>query len=460
MDGSQRRLTASLQGRLSLWLGLLIFISAIAAAVFSFQAAFSEAIELQDEQLRQLAGLIDRQNKPSLDYVPEGDPNDEDFESRIVVLQLPMHVNGKVEHGQLTGLSARIPDGIQTVRPGKLSWRIYVKTLGNGVRVAIAQRTAVRNEVARAGALRALLPLLLLIPMLLMLVRVLVRRMFRPLEALASELDARAEDNTQAIADAQVPTEIRPFVVAINRLLARVALAMAQQRRFVADAAHELRSPLTALSLQAERLAGAEMSQEAHTRLASLRSGILRSQNLVTQMLMLARMQQATAEPAQPVSLQKILRGVLEDLYPLAEARQIDLGVDGDGDALVPAAEVDLTILVKNLVDNAIRHTPEQGKIDLAVRQAGRYAVLSISDNGPGIAEDERARVFEAFYRVTPAQDSGAGLGLSIVNAIATRLQARIELAYTDPTAQQGLTVRVSLPMAHNAGQIDHDPSA
>ncbi|MEP6971428.1 MAG: ATP-binding protein [Betaproteobacteria bacterium] len=457
MDGQQGRLGPSLQGRLSLWLGLLIFASAIAAAVFSFQAAFSEAIELQDEQLRQLAGLIDRQHKPSIDFGSEGDPNDDDFESRIVVLQLPLRSHGTVNRGQLTGLSAQIPDGIQTVRPGKLAWRIYVKTLGSGVRVAIAQRAAVRNEVARAGALRSLLPLLLLIPLLLLLVRVLVRRMFRPLKVLASELDRRAEDDTQAISVAQVPAEIQPFVIAINHQLARVALTMAQQRRFVADAAHELRSPLTALSLQAERLDGAEMSQEARARLASLRSGIRRSQNLVMQMLMLARVQQTDGTPVRPISLQKVLRGVLEDLYPLAEARHIDLGVEGDADAQVQASEVDLTILVKNLVDNAIRHTPAHGRIDLSVRQAGQTTVLCVSDTGPGIAEGERARVFDAFYRVTPDQDSGAGLGLSIVKAIVGRLHAHVELAYTDPPAHSGLIVRVMFPMAHNADQVPHD---
>jgi two-component system OmpR family sensor kinase len=457
MDGQQKQLAGSMQARLSLWLSLLIFVSAISTAIFSFQAAFSEAIELQDEQLRQLAGLIDRQNKPSIDYFSEGDPNDDDFESRIVVLQLPMRHNGKVENGQLTGLTAQIPDGIQTVRPGKLAWRIYVKTLGSGVRVAIAQRTAVRNEVARAGALRALLPLLLLIPMLLVLVRVLVRRMFRPLTALARELDQRPEDDTQAIADAQVPTEIRPFVKAINRLLARVAAAMSQQRRFVADAAHELRSPLTALSLQAERLDNADMSPEARERLASLRSGIRRSQSLVTQMLMLARVQQGGDAPMQSVSMQKVLRGVLEDLFPLAEARQIDLGVDGSDDAQVKATEVDLTILVKNLLDNAIRHTPAHGKIDLSVRQVGNHALLRLSDTGPGIADSERARVFEAFYRVTPDQDSGAGLGLSIVSAIATRIHARIELAYTDEATRSGLTVQVTIPMTRVALQRQPD---
>ncbi len=448
MDGQQRQLAASMQARLSLWLSLLIFVSAIATAVFSFQAAFSEAIELQDEQLRQLAGLIDRQNKPSIDHVPEGDPNDDDFESRIVVLQLPARAGARVESGQLSGLPGGIADGIQTVRPVKLAWRIYVKTLGTGARVAIAQRTAVRNEVARAGALRALFPLLLLIPMLLLLVRMLVRRMFSPLTALARELDNRPEDDTQAIADAQVPTEIRPFVKAINRLLARVAMAMAQQRRFVADAAHELRSPLTALSLQAERLANADMSPQARERLASLRSGIRRSQSLVTQMLMLARVQQGGDTPAQPVSMQKVLRGAIEDLFPLAEARQIDLGVDGSGDAWVQATEVDLTILVKNLLDNAIRHTPAHGKIDLSVCQSGDQAVLRVSDTGPGIAVDQRGRVFEAFYRLAPDQDSGAGLGLSIVSAIASRIHARIDLAYTDELARSGLTVQVSLPIS------------
>ena len=225
-----------------------------------------------------------------------------------------------------------------------------------------------------------------------LLVGYLIRKMLQPLKIMAAELEFRSEPVWQEIAAGGVPSEIRPFVVAIKRLLARVAQSVAAQRRFLADAAHELRSPLTALSLQAELLEAAEMPEEARMRLAALRRGIGRTRNLLDQLLALARAQSQTGEP-RPVRLICVIRQVLEDLMPLAEAKHTDIGVVRQDDIVVQASEMDLTILVRNLVDNAIRYTPVGGKIDLAVEAGADSAVFRVDDTGPGIPPHQRERV-------------------------------------------------------------------
>jgi two-component system OmpR family sensor kinase len=178
---------------------------------------------------------------------------------------------------------------------------VLVKTLPSGGRVAFAQQTEVRDEIARDSALRTLMPFLILLPILLLLVADLVRKIFKPVAALSREIDQRSEQDLYPLVAAPLPLEIRPFVVAINRLLGRVSQSMEAQRRFIADAAHELRSPLTALSLQAERLAGAEMSDQARERLGTLRQGIERGRSLLDQLLALARAQSSNEDTATSV---------------------------------------------------------------------------------------------------------------------------------------------------------------
>ena len=290
------------------------------------------------------------------------------------------------------------------------------------------------------------MPFLILFPLLLLLVGALIRQVFRPLKSMASGLDQRSEQDFHEIADSEVPSEIRPFVVAINRLLRRVAQSVALQRRFVADAAHELRSPLTALSLQAERLEAADMSSEARARLATLRKGIQRNRSLLDQLLTLAREQEIPRESSETVSVQHVFRQVLEELMPLAEAKKIDLGVVGELDAQVLATEVDMKTLVKNLVENAIRYTPHNGQIDLSVQTSNGRVNVQITDTGPGIPEEERNRVFDTFYRVLGNDEAGSGLGLAIVKTIATRIAANVSLGYSNEQEKTGLCVRVSLP--------------
>lgn len=450
MDGFKRRLNESIQLKLSFSLSLSILVVAVVAGIFSFVSAFDEAHELQDDTLRQIAALFDRQHLPLAHLGDDGRAKDSDEESRVIVQYLADggKLIGKGDAGMPLPLPTTLSDGLHTLDVGSEPFRVLVKTTASGERIAVAQETGVRDEIARDSALRTLMPLLILVPILLLIVADLVRKMFRPIAALSMEIDQRAEQELHAVEEDHLPVEVRPFVVAINRLLTRVAQSMDAQRRFVADAAHELRSPLTAISLQAERLAEAEMSDLARERLTTLQRGIERGRNLLDQLLTLAKVQATPDLPKSPVSVQGIYRRVLEDLIPLAEAKRIDIGVEGEQDAQVLVSELDMIAVVKNLVDNAIRYTLEGGRVDLSVTTLEGRAVLRIQDNGPGIPLAERERVFDPFYRTLGSDQVGSGLGLSIVKTISGRIGAEIQLGFADEMNGSGLCVCILIPLA------------
>ncbi len=452
MDGFKKQLNASIQRKLSFSVSLTIVVVALLAGLFSFIAAFNEAQELQDDTLEQVAMLFDRQALVPLDSGSEPESPDD---SRVIVQHL---ADDATAANAPLPLPATLPDGLHTLKVNGQTLRVLVKTTARTERIALAQDTDARDEIAQNSAWHALLPLLVLVPVLLLVVADLMRKMFRPIAALSAEIDQRAEQALHPVQQTHLPSEVRPFVVAINRLLARVDQSMDTQRRFIADAAHELRSPLTAMSLQAERLADAPMSALASERLATLRRGMARSQNLLNQLLALAQAQgtSGAAKSSAPAcaSVQRVYRSVLEDLMPLAEARHIDIGMeDSQGaqdteDVQVQASAFELTTLVKNLVDNAIRYTPEGGRVDLGFRRVQDRAVLRIQDTGPGIAVAERERVFDPFYRTLGSEQTGSGLGLCIVQAIAQRLGAQVRLTFSDEAAQSGLCVEVFMALA------------
>ncbi|MBR7780286.1 ATP-binding protein [Undibacterium rugosum] len=450
MDGIKRRLNESVQLKLSFTLSLAILVVALVAGVFSFLSALDEAHELQDDVLRQVAHLMDRQRLSPAAPTTDARLNEADEESRVIVQRLgevsPSTVG--VDAGGVLPLSATLADGLQTLEVGGETFRVLVKTTASAERIAVAQESGFRNEIARDGALRTVMPFLILVPVLLLIVADLVRKMFQPIAALSEEIDQRAEQELHPVEDRHLPVEVRPFAVAINRLLARVGQSMESQRRFVADAAHELRSPMTALSLQAERLTDTEMSDVAGERLTILRQGIERGRSLLDQLLTLAKVQSTTVEPRVSLSVQCIYRRVLEDLMPLAEVKHIDIGVTDMQDAEVWANEMDMTTLVKNLVDNAIRYTPQGGRVDLSIGLSDGKVVLRVQDSGPGIPLAERGRVFDPFYRTLGSEQIGAGLGLSIVKAIANRIGAEIRLDFVNETQQTGLIVTVFAPMS------------
>jgi len=434
----------SLQYRLSASISLAVVAIAAIAAGFTFIATLKEAHLAQDKQLRQTAHLISRVQARPITLAVRQRISGIRLEERIVVRFL--REPGAEGPGGQEGpplFPDRLPDGLQTVSIGAESWRTFVMTDADGVRIALAQQTAVRDAVAVRSALRSLIPFALLAPVLVLLVRLLIQQLFGPLRQLALETGRRGSGDVGQLDPSGLPDEIQPFVAEINRLLMRVDRAMQAQRRFVADAAHELRSPLTAMSLQAERLTAADMPGEARQRLLALTDGLKRNRLMLDQLLALARSQQGgDGTAASDVSLQQTIRRVIEELYPLAEERGIDLGVVGADDATVEVQALDLRMLVKNLVDNAIRYSPGGGRVDVLVLPREGAVDLIVDDTGPGIPEDERDRVFDAFYRVLGnGQEGGSGLGLAIVKAVADKVGATVSLAH--PPARAGLRVVV-----------------
>lgn len=439
MDGDEKRLITSLQLKLSFGLSIAIIVVALVAGTFSFYASVEESNELQDSTLAQIAELA-RSERIS---VPQWRGASNGGEASILVQLLPA-IN---EPGALHFLAnATVKPGFQTLLANGVSYRVLVRPLTPQLQVAVAQRTSERDEIALESAWRTLLPLLMLIPVLLWVVAGLIKKSMQPIARHARELELRGERDLTPLSAEGLPGEILPFITAINRLFSRVSAGVESQRRFVADAAHELRSPLTALSLQAEQLASVEMSTSARQRLLRLQQGIMRARHLLEQLLSLARVQLNGASSLTPVSIQQVFRRVIEDMLPLAEARSIDLGVCRPQDIRLMLHETDLFTLVKNLVENAIRYTPVGGVVDIQLRVVGRYAILAVEDNGPGIAADQRQRVLDAFYRIEGAGSCGAGLGLSIVNAILVRMGGRLVLADATHYAS-GLKAMVILPL-------------
>lgn len=437
----------SVQFRLSLALSVTILIVALLASVFAFVAGYQEALEMQDNTLKQVAALVERQQMTP--HYPTHTPAiaGDNEETRVVVQYLADSAIAPAANDSSLPLPlpSSLPDGFSTVSVGGEEFRVLVRTTMAGQRVAIAQETESRDRDARESARRGVIPFVILIPVLLLVVADLIRKLFRPIATLSAEIDQRDEQDMAPIDVRHLPTEVRSFALAINRLLARVGKSMESQRRFVADAAHELRSPLTALSLQAERLSATEMSELARERLGKLRQGIDRGRKLVDQLLAMASAQSSTTTAHAPISVHKVYRAVLEDLLPVAEKKQIDLGVDG-ADCEIVMNEFDLQTLIKNLADNAVRYTPVGGRVDLRVLPEGEAVVLQVRDTGPGIPDAERERVFDAFYRVPGSDEIGSGLGLSIVRTIASRAGATLELDYADSASKTGLCVSLRMP--------------
>lgn len=433
--------------QLSFWLTVAILVVALAAGTFSFLAAFNEANELQDDVLQQVAALFDRQFSPTPQLESHGVLADSDEESRVTIQFLP--APGSTTSVITTStvqpliLDPNLHDGLQTIMAHDEDYRVLIKTLASGQRLVVAQETGVRDEIARNSALRTLMPFIILVPILLLLLADVVRRIFRPISVLSKEIDSRSEQSLHSFSSDELPKEIRPFVHAINRLLARVSQSMETQRRFVADAAHELRSPLTALSLQAERLGNAEMSVTARHRLEMLQKGLSRNRNLLDQLLAFNRIQSGPMESKTEVSILGVFRQVLEDAIPLAEAKSIDIGMTANSDASILCSEVELITLIRNLVDNAVRYTPRGGRVDLSLDTIEDKIRMQVIDTGPGISLNERQRVMDPFYRVVGSGEIGSGLGLSIVQAIVIRMGWQLSFEFADEVAASGLKVTV-----------------
>jgi two-component system OmpR family sensor kinase len=414
----------SLQRHLSFMLGSAIVFAGLAAAIVSFGLAYSEAKEFQDDMLRQIASLNVRGAAAAIlagsQREATGDLASADAESRIMIIRLP-------KDPRPDWLSGNLPPGLHTLSAGPGQLRVFIGDSPSGERTVVAQPTDVRDEIAINSALRTLIPLLLLLPVLAWLIVRIVRSELVPITRLSRNLDAQPADRPQPIADDDLPEEITPFVHAINRLLERVNHLVGQQRRFVADAAHELRSPLTALSIQAQNLKHARSLDAVRERVVSLQEGIDRARQLTEQLLSLARTQAGTTGEA-VVDVSTLSRELIAEYLPRAEARGIDLGLEEMAALSVRASPEALRLILKNALENSLKYTPEGGEVTVRLLLDGDSAVIEVVDNGPGIPLAERERVFDSFYRMPGTTDEGSGLGLAIAREAAVRLGGTVSL--------------------------------
>ena len=329
--------------------------------------------------------------------------------------------------------------GYSTTETKEGAWRLYAIQY-HGQTIAVAQPMRVRDRQAAAVAWRTLEPFLILLPLFGVLIWRLVGWGLRPLGRLAESVKARTPDLLDPLPNADVPEEVWPLADSLNDLLGRLKTALDAQRAFVADAAHELRTPLAALQLQAQLVERAPSDEERHAALGDLKDGLQRATHGVQQLLTLARQEPGAVEARQvPVRLAPLIRESVIGHCALAAERRIDLGVSYAEEEAVTAGDAGaLKILLDNLIANALRHAPEGGRIDVACGVRDGMAYLEVADDGPGIPTEERERVFDRFYR--RGGGSGAGLGLAIVKMIAQRHGATVRLLDSDAG---GLRVRV-----------------
>ena len=326
-------------------------------------------------------------------------------------------------------------------------WRVY-RIHKADFHVQVAQPDDTRSGFVTETALKITLPLVLLIPVLALLAALAVRRGLLPLNTLSGAIKQRHAAALAPLSAAQTPTELQPLVQALNDLLQQLRRTLEQQRHFIADAAHELRTPLAALQLQLDLLKRAQTEAERTQAITDLDAGIGRATHLVSQLLVTVRSEQpeptavAGGEPV--TNLQCLAADVVEQLLPLARARHIDLGVTRLEPARVRAMDADLRAILSNLVDNAIRYTDSGGRVDVAV-YSDNGAVAEITDTGAGIPAAERKRVFDRFYRIPGTRAEGSGLGLAIVKANCERCGARLAIA-DNPAHPHGTRFTVHFP--------------
>lgn len=337
-------------------------------------------------------------------------------------------------------------EALSHVRVAHEEWIVYTDVSPNGVAQA-AQRASARSETAEESASKIILPMTGLVFFVAALMVYALRRGLRPLDLASRNVAQRSATSLTPIATEDIPREITPLVSSINELMSQLSLAFANQRRFLADAAHELRTPVTALRLQLQWLQSATDAASRTEAMAELDAGISRSQRLIEQLLQVARHEpEAEQVKTEAVDLSALVRSVVGTMSIKADQFGIDLGAGGDSHVMVDGDASQLTVLLNNLVENALRYTPEGGVIDVEATHSPGRATLRVVDDGPGIPEAEHQRVFERFYRTDDAaklarDPGGSGLGLAIVKAIAERHRALISLHLRD--SGRGLEVRV-----------------
>ena len=413
----------SLRKRLTFWFSFLLTIVGVGGGIVAYVLARQDPDNFLDDQLRQIAIYAGDfatgfQEPPN----PSIDPSD------IVVVQIWDKENRPVRaNPEGFELPQQPATGFSDLTLRGERWRTYTLT-GRDRTVQVSQRAAVRDELALNAAWSAMIPSLLFIPIGWLVVRWLVDRMLRPIERIADDLNRRGPMQFTAPPLAEIPLEVVPLVAAMSEALARLREAIALQRRFISDAAHQFRTPLTALRLQIGSLK-ANDAPNCHEVIADMEVGVRRMSALTDKLLVLARSELpqeiGIAQTAVPVS--PVIAEVIAAIFPLAHEKGIDFALQGETNLHIRGDRNALVTLLSNIADNAVRYSAVGGRVEFTVLSIGDDVVVELADTGPGLPEEMLTEVFKRFIRHNETEE-GSGLGLSISRALADGLGGTITL--------------------------------
>ena len=436
----------SLRARLLWWLVALHLVAIATTAWLSYVAYGRLVNNFMDDQMRLVA-----ESHATHHRLPALQPaSDEDvFRRGTFVVQI-FDADGRTllaSSWPALDMPLQTEPGFGDVRlgtKGSDAWRVYTAEENPAAGVQIVQNDSFRRNGIVRRALLESLPILVLLPITLLILLLIVSAASRSLRAVAHDVAAQEEGNPAELPVARVPEEIAPLVTAFNSLLFRLRNTLSAQRRFMQDAAHELRTPMTAIGLQIENLRAHVPPGDATERFAQLEGGVKRAQHLIEQLLRLSRQDAPVASARGPVDIAALLRDSVGQLLVLADQRRVDVGFEGRITPLVTAPAAELRSVFDNLIDNAVRYAPEGGVVDVRLHEVDGHPVVDVTDNGPGIPAEQLGRVFDRFFRVAGAPPGGSGLGLAIAQTAALRNGLRIELS--NRKDGPGLLARAFLP--------------
>jgi two-component system sensor histidine kinase QseC len=443
----------SLRLRLVLLLSVGLGIAWLVAAWFTHIESREEIDSLFDAQLAQSAQVLLGTTRHELhERVERGDdeiPVSHEYEQKLAFQIWDEHDLLLRSTAAPASAMADAKDGYsETTVNGQLLRVLTRWDARHEFMIQVGEPLAGRESLARHITLKLLLPTFIALPLLALLIWFGIGAGLRPLQQLKQEVKQRAANQLEPLAMTGVPEEVAPLVQALNDLFARLELAFESERRFTADAAHELRTPLAALKIQAQVALRSMDDKERNAALENVLHGVDRATRLVEQLLTLARVDPETAAASfKQMDLHSLTARVMADIEPLARAKNIELIFENGAACNVFGNDAQLGLLLRNLLDNAIRYTPNGGCVSVSVRDT-EGVVLAVRDTGPSIPKAEREQVQQRFYRIAGSGEEGSGLGLSIVRRIAELHGARIELS--DNEAGQGLLARVIWPDIRN----------
>lgn len=434
----------SLRRRLLLSLGVAVLVAGAISAMLAYDLVNRETKNLLDNQLQQIAVIVGARGANAA----RPQKTDEDIEIGV------WDATGKLEYASTPLLKAprAMAPGFSEHSLGNETYRLYT-TVSGGRHIEVAQPVDTRDDQAEGAAAAAFMPVLILLPVLVVVIALVLRAMMHPIREVAASVSRRSVLSSEALQGPALPTEIAPLVDAISRLLERQGLAVQRDRQFIDDAAHALRTPLTALQLQADVLDGSTYPLERAARLKELKAGVQRISRLVEQLLSLARIESGVESEGRVVVLAETLREVCALYSPAAAAMGVTLEILADDRARVLADPPRVLLMCSNLVDNAVRHSPPRGLITLGAAIDGEMVRLEICDEGTGLDPDQFERVFERFYSLPGSNKTGNGLGLATVESVVKQLGGRVSLH--NRTDRSGLIARVLLPRVADSPSAD-----